>query len=180
MVKKYKTLGVIGAVLLVLLVAPSTLGQVTTGGKEKPTPDTLIAWPYIWWNPTTIYAGSVTYLNAGIGVISLLGHSIYSVKVVVYDPYPTINGRPEIVSQTLVGCRPDAGFTFTYDNRMGAWVFYSGVCNAVGIGFYNIFGITARWQPKVSGTYVAEVTACVHELLGGCESQSASLVVLNR
>jgi hypothetical protein len=176
-VKKYKALGVMGAVLLVLLVAPSALGQVTTGGEDKPTPNTFIAWPYIWWNPSSIYAGSVTYLNAGINVISFLGQSTYSVKVVVYDPYPAMNGKPVIVSHTLVGCRPDAGFTFTYDSRMGAWVFYSGVCDARGIGIYNTFGITASWQPKVSGTYVAEVTACVHELIGGCESQSASLVV---
>jgi|GEM_PF-2020835 hypothetical protein len=44
MMDKNKAFGLMGVVLLVLLVAPSTLGYVITS-KGKPEPDTLIAWP---------------------------------------------------------------------------------------------------------------------------------------
>jgi hypothetical protein len=175
MMDKNKAFGLMGVVLLVLLVAPSTLGYVITS-KGKPEPDTLIAWPYISWQPSAIYTGSIAYLNAGINIITLTT-STYSIEVIVYDPYPTLNGNPVIVSYSLNGCNPASGFKFTYDYGMGAWVFYSGICYASNPNLSNSFGITASWQPKVPGTYVAEVTACINELFGGCESQSASLVV---
>ncbi len=176
---KYKALGVIGVVLLVLLTAPSTLGQTTTGVEGKPTAPTLIVWRYIWWDPSVIYADSVTHLHAGMDVLAL-GRSRYSIRVVIYDPYPDINGRPVIVSHTIVGCSPGPGFRFNYDRARRAWVFYSGICDAMGI-FSNNFGITARWQPRIFGEYRAEVTTCIHEPIGGgCESRSDTLVVLWR
>ncbi len=175
---KYKALGVIGAVLLVLLTAPSTLGQTTTGveNTQPPRVPDIIWWPYIWWNPPIIDTGSVTHLHAGMRVITTRNSLRYSVRVVIYDPYPDRNGRPEIVSHTLIGCMPVRGFRYDYIRR--AWVFDSGICFAWGIRSSNDFGITARWRPTVPGRYVAEVTACIHELGGGCESRSATLVVL--
>ncbi len=176
---KYKALGIIGAVLLVLLTAPSTLGQTTTGVEitQPPRVPGIIWWPYIWWNPSVIFAGSVTHLHAGIQVISRSSLS-YSIRVVIYDPYPDRNFPPPlIVSHSLVGCgigRPN----IIYDPRIRAWVINSGECFVRGGYISGNFGITARWQPRVAGTYRAEVTACVNEPLGRrCESRSATLFV---
>ncbi len=179
---KYKALGVIGAVLLVLLMAPSTLGQDTTGGEVRKVGSALLIWgPYIGWSPPFIPAGSETRLSAGISVISFGVNSLrYSIRVVVYDPYPVTNGRPEIISNRLLfDCSPGSGFRFDYDYARRAWVFDSGICSTQLRGFYNNFGITASWRPRVAGTYRAEVIACVHEQFGGgCESRSATLIVL--
>ncbi len=178
---KYKALGVIGAVLLVLLTAPSTLGQTTTGVEGKPTPnagtDIIIGRTYIWWDPSVIFAGSVTRLHAGMDVLSSSPRVryFYSIRVVVYDPHPAINGRPVLVSHTLVGCRTHA--EFRYDHMRRAWVFDSGICFAWGS---NSFRIIASWRPMVPGRYMAEVTGCLHGLTTGCSSRSATLTVLWR
>ncbi len=180
MVKKYKTLGVIGAVLLVLLAAPSTLGQTTTGGEDKPTPNLIIiGWTYIWWDPSYIYPGSITFLNAGMDVIALGAPFKYSIRVVIYDPYPVTNGGPVLVSHTLVGCRPGPGFSFEYDPARRAWVFYSGICTSTRTG-YDSLRITARWRPREPGIYMAEITSCLHELPTSCASSRAMLIVFGR
>lgn len=139
-------------------------------------PDTLAAWPYIWWDPDTISSGSSTYLNAGITVVTLFGYSSYSVDVRVYDNSPGENGAPQIISSSLSGCNTQP--VFTYDNALKAWRFYSGICNYWGLpGTYN-FGITAMWTPRASGSYVAEARVCLYEPPAtGCESAYATLTV---
>ncbi len=161
---KYKALGVIGAVLLVLLTAPSTLGQTTTGVEGKPTPNagiTTIGRTYIWWNPSVIFAGSVTHLHAGVSAVPILNRP-YFVRVAIYDPYPTRNGRPVIVLGWSSGCRPVREITFTYDYARRAWVLHL-VCDEKGRIIYGIH-IIARWRPEVPGIYIADIRVCPHEL----------------
>jgi len=167
--------GVALVVLFTLLVASPAWGEVVTS-KEKPEPDTLVAWPYISWRPSAIYVGSIAYLDAGITIVTTgLAPSSYSIQVVIYDPSPAQNGSPQIVAYSLSGC--DVVPKFTYDYNRRAWIFYSGVCTTrLPAGIYS-FGITASWQPKAPSVYTAEVTACVHEIIGGCESASAYLTV---
>ncbi len=175
---KYKALGVIGAVLLVLLTAPSTLGQDTTSVENTQTlqrGNIIIGRLYIRWDPSIIYRDSKTFLRAGMDVsASPRVRYFYSIRVVVYDPYPAKNGRPEIESRTLVGCRTHA--EFRYDHMRRAWVFDSGLCSASG---RNSFEITARWRPTVPGTYRADVIGCIRGPFGdtSCAIRLAMLTV---
>jgi hypothetical protein len=165
------------ALLLMIAIAASIapLGGAQ-GGKIEPT--TLIAWPYIQWDPSKIKPGSITYLDAGISIVTLgWAPSSYSVEVVIYDPYPSYNGAPKIVSSSLIGCN-NVDLSFSYDENMQAWIFRSGRCSAwlQAPGQWNL-GITAMWKPVVPGNYTATVTACVYEFPGGCESALAVLEV---
>jgi len=163
---------VVVALALVALLHPGKgFGLLTV--KE---PNTLIAWAYFWWNPKQISAGGTTYLNGGITVITIYGYSSYSVDIRVYDNNPRANGPPVITSSSLTGCNVE--LKFVYDNSLKAWRFYSGVCNYYGRpGIYN-FGITARWQPTVKGSYTGESYVCLHEPPAtGCESAYDVLTV---
>ncbi|WP_428495074.1 hypothetical protein [Pyrobaculum sp.] len=169
----------IGVLVTVITIALATsayqkhVGLLVIG---KPEPDTLIAWAYFWWDPKTISAGSTTYLNGGITVMTLFGYASYSVDIRVYDNSPDLNGPPQIISSSLTGC--SANYQFYYDTNLKAWRFYSGMCNYQGRpGTFN-FGITASWSPKVTGTYTGESYACIHEPpAGGCESARDLLTV---
>ena len=145
-------------------------------GRIEPT--TLIAWPYIQWDSSKIKPGSITYLDAGISIVTLgWAPSVYSVKVVIYDLYPSYNGAPKIISSSLIGCN-NVDLSFSYDENMQAWIFRSGRCSAwlQAPGQWNL-GITTMWKPVVPGNYTATVTACIYEFPGGCESASATLEV---
>jgi len=116
---------------LLLIIAAAAAIAVPIGAQGgRIEPATLVAWPYIQWDPSKIKPGSITYLDAGISIVTLgWAPSSYSVEVVIYDQYPSYNGAPKIVSSSLIGCN-NVDLSFSYDENMQAWIFRSGRCSA--------------------------------------------------
>ncbi len=143
------------------------------GGKERHSLQLAVL-----WGVCGVYLQTRQVDGLSLAWASPLPRNAYTASLTAARCHVSVPGVGE--KHTLVGCSPGPGFRFDYDRARRAWVFYSGICYATWRGFYNTFGITARWQPRIFGEYRAEVTACAHELFTSCSSRSATLVVLWR